>query len=185
MLQNSNLRKELLVNRFDLHPSQLAAMTHGPMVSLAPLILESDHLFVFELFNHFTDHLCPGNNWITGCDGRSVSEQNDISESHLLSIGGCEFVNRYGLPGAHPILLTSRTNNRVRHVQCPIGKTQKVPYPMPPDKWFFSHTCPKRASDSEVKNPRSQEFKKIDRSSRVPHHTILEFLASRILDFFY
>src|SRR5580704_8858332 len=133
-------------------------MTHSPMVSLAPLILESDHLFVFELFNHFTDHLCPGNDRITGCDGRSVREQNDISESDLLSIGGCEFVNRYGFPGAHPILLTSRTNNRVRHVQCPIGKTQKVPYPMPPDKWFFSHTCPKRASDSEVKNPRSQEF---------------------------
>src|SRR5271157_4450955 len=101
MLQNSNLRRELLVNRLDLHTSQLAAMTHSPMVSLAPLILESDHLFVFELFNHFTDHLCPGNNRITGCDGRSVSEQNDISESNLLSIGGCEFVNRYGLPGAH------------------------------------------------------------------------------------
>src|SRR5229473_8649476 len=105
MLQNSNLRRELLVNRFDLHPSQLAAMPYSPMVSLAPLILESDHLFVFELFNHFSDHLCPGDNRITGCDGRSVSEQNDISERDLLSIGGCEFVNRDSLPRAHPILL--------------------------------------------------------------------------------
>src|ERR1700730_18980474 len=102
-------------------------MTHSPMVSLAPLILESDHLFVFELFNHFTDNFCPGNNRITGCDVRSVSEQNDISKSDLLSIGGCEFVNRNSLPGAHPILLTSRTNNRVRHVQCLIGKTGKLP----------------------------------------------------------
>jgi hypothetical protein len=127
MLQNSNLRRELLVNRLDLHTSQLAAMTHSPMVSFAPPELESDYLFVFELFNHFTDHLCTGNHRITGCDGRSVSEQNDISERDLLSGGGREFVNRYGLPGDHPILLTSRTNNRVRHVECPIGKAQKLP----------------------------------------------------------
>src|ERR1700738_4082334 len=106
MLQNSKLRRELLVNRFDFHTCQLAAMTHSPVVSLAPLILESDHLFVFELFNHFTDHFCPGNNRITGCDVRSVSEQNDISKSDLLSIGGCEFVNRNSLPGAHTVLLT-------------------------------------------------------------------------------
>jgi hypothetical protein len=120
-------KKNLLANRFNLHTSQLATMTHSAMVSLAPLILESDHFFVFELFNHLTDHLCPCNNRITGCDGRSVSEQNHIFKRHLLSVGGCEFVNSYGIPGAHPILLTSRSNNRVRHLECLIRKAQKLP----------------------------------------------------------
>ena len=102
-------------------------MTHSPMVSLAPPKLESDHFFVFELFDHFTDHLDPGNSRITGGDGFSVSEQNDIPECDLFTIGGCEFVNRNNLPGSQSVVLTSRKNNRVRHVQCPIGKAQKLP----------------------------------------------------------
>jgi hypothetical protein len=120
-------QKNLLANRFNLHPSQLATMPHSSMVSLAPLKLESDHFFVLEMFNHLADHLCPCDDWITGCDARSVSEQNHLSKGHLLSIGGCELVNSYGVPGAHPILLTSRPNNRVRHVECLIRKAQKVP----------------------------------------------------------
>src|SRR6478672_10343567 len=127
MLQNSNLRRKLSSNRFDLHPSQLPPMTNGPMVPFAPLELESDHLLVFELFNHFTHHLCPGNNWIASRDGRSVCQQYNVSKRDFFTMGACEFINRNGLPGGHPILLTSRTNNRVRHVQCPIGKAQKLP----------------------------------------------------------
>ena len=57
---------------------------------------------------------------------RTVSEQHNIAECDLFTTVGREFFNRYCLPGAYPILLTSGTNDRVRHGQCLIGKVESA-----------------------------------------------------------
>ena len=58
-------------------------------------------------------------------DMLALIEQNDIAESDLVPKLSCELLNCYRLTGAHPILLASGTNYRVRHGQCLIGKLER------------------------------------------------------------
>ena len=92
------------------------------MITFPPLVLVSDNLFIFELLDYFARYIRPSDDRITCRYRVAIGQKNNIAECNFVSGGRLEFLDRNSLSRAHPILLASRTNNRVRHAQSPVWK---------------------------------------------------------------
>src|SRR5215469_4827388 len=104
------------------------------MITFPSLVLVCDNLFILELFDYLASDICPGDERVACRYRVAINEQNNIAECNFVSGSRFEFLNRNSLPRAHPILLASGTNNRVRHAQNPsFGKAQKLPQRMGDD----------------------------------------------------
>ena len=118
-------------DRLYLNARQLAPVTNCPMVAFPPLVLVSDNFFILELSDDLASNIGSGDDRITRCDCVAIGEKNDIAEGNFVAGSRIEFLDRNSLSRANPILLASRTNDRVRHAQNPsFGKAQKLPQRM-------------------------------------------------------
>src|SRR5438132_5574961 len=108
------------------------------MITLTPLVLERNDLLVFELFNHFACYVGSRNHRIASGFGVAIGEEEHVAECDFASGSGIDLFDSDDLTRAHPILLASRTNNRVRHALNPnFGKAPKLPHARGNDKSKF------------------------------------------------
>ena len=69
-------------NAFDLYTRQFATVADRAVITLAPLVFESDDFLVLALFNNFSSHLC--------------SRDERVAVSHIFSVGKQQYITKRG-----------------------------------------------------------------------------------------
>ncbi len=112
---------ELTLDPGDLELGKVAAEADRLVVPLTTLEFEGDALFSAVLLDDLSGHACARDGWSTNLGGRTVVDEEDLTEFDFFVSSYRKFVDTDGVAFRDAILLTAGFKDCVGHVEWELG----------------------------------------------------------------
>ena len=116
------------IDCFDLYARQFATVSDRAVITLAPLVFESDDFFVLALFKNFSGHLCSRDEWVTVSQIFSVGKQQYVTKRGSFARFDVEIIEIDGIAFRDAKLPATSFDDCVSHSFSGEKKPPKVPH---------------------------------------------------------